>query len=307
MNKRKKKHPWLKFFGFVVLFFILVSGGLAYYVYHSLTSTVATMHTPINREISEKRAEPVSLQKQQPFSVLLLGVDEREGDRGRSDTMIVMAVNPNLNTTKLLSIPRDTRTDIIGKGTVDKINHAWAFGGPEMSMDTVEHFLDIPIDYYVKVNMESFKDIVDAVGGVTVENSSAFTTGNQSFPAGTLTLNGKEALSYSRERYSDPNGDFGRQERQRQIIQAVLQKGASISSVTNFSDILSALSKNIQTNLEFDQMVDIQANYRSATKSIVQSTIKETGEKINGVYYGIVDNTELQNVQNELKSHLEIK
>lgn len=307
MDKRKKKHPWLKFFGFVVLFFILVGGGLAYYVYHSLTSTVATMHTPINREISEKRVEPVSLQKQQPFSVLLLGVDEREGDRGRSDTMIVMAVNPNLNTTKLLSIPRDTRTDIIGKGTVDKINHAWAFGGAEMSMDTVEHFLDIPIDYYVKVNMESFKDIVDAVGGVTVENSAAFTTGDQKFPAGTLMLNGKEALSYSRERHSDPNGDFGRQERQRQIIQAVLQKGASISSVANFSDILSALSKNIQTNIEFDQMVDIQSNYRSATKSIVQSTIKETGQKINGVYYGIVDNTELQNVQNELKTQLEVE
>lgn len=88
--------------------------------------------------------------------------------------MIVLTVNPNDKSMQMVSIPRDTRTEIIGKGFDDKINHAYAFGGPEMSIATVENFLDIPIDYFVQVNMESFKDIVDAVGGVTVNNKLEF-------------------------------------------------------------------------------------------------------------------------------------
>ena len=133
------------------------------------------MHQPIEREKSEKRTEEITLTKQDPFSVLVLGVDEREGDSGRSDTMIVLTVNPNQNSIKMLSIPRDTRTEIVGHGTTDKINHAYAFGREEMSIATVEHLLDIPIDYYVKVNMEGFQDIVDAVGGIQVNNNLDFT------------------------------------------------------------------------------------------------------------------------------------
>src|SRR5690606_29205840 len=105
---------------------------------------------------------------------------------------------------KMVSIPRDTRTEIIGKGFQDKINHAYAFGGPEMAIDTVENFLDIPIDYFVQVNMESFKDIVDAVGGVTVNNSFSFNAGGYTFNEGQISLNGAEALAYSRMRYEDP-------------------------------------------------------------------------------------------------------
>ncbi|RKJ22727.1 LytR family transcriptional regulator, partial [Butyricicoccus sp. 1XD8-22] len=98
----------------------------------------------------------------------------RPGDRGRSDSIIVMTVNPKTESIDMLSIPRDTRVEIVGKGVDDKINHAYAFGGVEMSMNTVEKFLDIPIDYYIKLNMEGFKEIVDAVGGVDVNNDIDF-------------------------------------------------------------------------------------------------------------------------------------
>ena len=132
------------------------------------------MHQPIEREKSEKRTEEITLTKQDPFSVLMLGVDEREGDSGRSDTMIVLTVNPNQNSIKMLSIPRDTRTEIVGHGTTDKINHAYAFGGEKMSIATVENLLDIPIDYYVGSIWKDFKDIVDAVGGIQVNNNLDF-------------------------------------------------------------------------------------------------------------------------------------
>jgi polyisoprenyl-teichoic acid--peptidoglycan teichoic acid transferase len=306
-SQKKKKKTWLKVTGIILLILLLAGGAYAFTVYKSFKSAVDTMHEPIDREVSVKREEPIALEKKDPFSVLMMGVDERTGDKGRSDTIIVLTVNPNNNSVKMLSIPRDTRTEIIGKGKEDKINHAYAFGGVPMAMDTVENFLDIPIDYYIQINMEGFKDIVDAVGGVTVNNDLDFTYDGFHFTKGELTLNGEKALSYSRMRYEDPRGDFGRQTRQRQIIQGVINKGASLSSLTNFSDIFSALGNNVRTNLTFDQMFDIQKNYKSAGQNIQQMEIKSSGTKINNIYYGIVAAEEQQRVQNELKAQLELQ
>jgi polyisoprenyl-teichoic acid--peptidoglycan teichoic acid transferase len=108
-------------------------------------------------------------------------------------------------------------------------------------------------------------------------------------------------------RYEDPRGDFGRQSRQRQIINAVIQKGISLSSLTNFQDIFQALGKNIKTNLTFQQMVDIQKNYRDAGKNIEQMEIKETGTMINKIYYGLVSSEEKAKIQTELKTQLELQ
>ncbi|MBT2738104.1 LytR family transcriptional regulator [Bacillus sp. ISL-7] len=306
MKSNKKKRKWPKIVGMILLILLIAGGAYGFTVYKSFKGAVETMHQPIERQQSEKRQGPVTFNEKDPFSVLLLGVDKRKGDSGRSDSLIVLTVNPNNNSVKMLSIPRDTRTEIIGKGKEDKINHAYAFGGVPMAMDTVENFLDIPIDYYIQINMEGFKDIVDAVGGISVNNDLDFTYDGVHFTTGNLKLNGEKALSYSRMRYEDPRGDFGRQTRQRQIIQAVINEGASVSTLTNFSDIFTALGKNVKTNLTFDQMVDIQKNYKEAGKSIQQMEIKEQGTKINKIYYGLVSLAEKQRVQNELKAQLEL-
>jgi polyisoprenyl-teichoic acid--peptidoglycan teichoic acid transferase len=305
-TQRKKKKTWLRVTGIILLLVLTVGGAYGFTVYHSLKNAVETMHQPIEREQSEKRPEPIALNKKQPFSVLMMGVDERQGDKGRSDTMIVLTVNPNTQSVKMLSIPRDTRTEIVGKGKEDKINHAYAFGDVPMAMDTVEKSLDIPLDYYVKINMEGFEDIVDAVGGVVVQNDLDFTSDGYHFPKGEITLDGKKALSFSRMRYEDPRGDFGRQIRQRLIIQAIINKGVSLSSLTNFQDIFTALGDNVKTNLTFNEMVDIQKNYKDASHSVDQIEIKGSGTKINEIYYLIISPEEKQRVQNELKVHLEL-
>ncbi|UZM97995.1 LCP family protein [Lysinibacillus sp. MHQ-1] len=126
----------------------------------------------------------------------MLGVDERKDDSGRSDTMIVITVNPEKQTMKMLSIPRDTRTEIVGHDTVDKINHAYAFGGVPMAVDTVENFLNIPIDYYVFINMEGFLQIIDTLGGVTINNDMDLTYDEYHYPKGEITLDGNEALIF---------------------------------------------------------------------------------------------------------------
>jgi len=302
--KQKKKRKWLRITGIIFLLLLLSLGAYLFTVYRSLTTAVDTMHEPVQRV---REPKPVTFEKKEPFAVLMLGVDEREGDKGRSDTIIALAVNPEKNSIKMLSIPRDTRTEIVGRGTQDKINHAYAFGGVEMSMDTVEKFLDIPIEYYIKVNMEGFQEIVDSVGGITVNNEFAFSQDNYQFAEGTLNLNGEEALAYVRMRKQDPTGDFGRQKRQRQVIQGVISKGASLNSLTNFGDIFTALGNNVKTNITFDEMVDIQGNYRSAAGNIEQMKLDVTGSYIGGVSYQLVSAEEQQRVQNELREHLEIK
>ncbi|MEH7131447.1 LytR family transcriptional regulator [Neobacillus drentensis] len=304
MTTKKNNKKWFKITGIIFLIIFIAGGAYAYTVYKSFKTAVETIHRPIDRKQSEKREVPVAFKEKDPFSVLLLGVDQRGSDRGRSDSLIVLTVNPNNNSVKMLSIPRDTRTEIIGKGEDDKINHAYAFGGVPMAMNTVENFLDIPVDYYIQINMEGFKDIVDAVGGISVNNDLDFSYEGVHFTKGNLKLNGDKALKYSRMRYEDPRGDFGRQTRQRQIIQAVIHEGTSVSTLTNYSDIFTALGKNVKTNLTFDQMVDIQKNYKSAGTNIQQMEIEEQGTKINKIYYGLVSSEEEQRVQNELKAQL---
>ncbi|MBH9966605.1 LytR family transcriptional regulator [[Bacillus] enclensis] len=305
---KKKKRTWLRVTGIVLLLMVLGGGAYAYSVYHSLNSAVETMHEPIKRDKSDKRTEEVKFQERDPFSVLLMGVDERKNDKGRSDTMIVLTVNPDTKSVKMLSIPRDTLTDIVGHGTRDKINHAYAFGGVEMAMDTVEEMLDIPIDYYVQINMEGFEDIVNAVGGITVNNDLSFDAGGYSFPEGQVDLNGKKALAYTRMRYDDPRGDFGRQIRQRQIIQGIISEGASVKSLWKFDDIFDALGSNVKTNIEFKEMVDIQKHYKDASNDIEQIKIEAgSSTRIDNIYYYVIPEEEIARLQNLLKEHLELE
>lgn len=304
--KRRKKKRWLRWIGGIAAVLLVGAGIFAYSIYHNVKQTAKQMYENVDWK-SEKRDEEVSVKEKTPISILLIGVDERKGDKGRADSLIVMTVNPKKKSVEMVSVPRDTRTKIVGRGTQDKINHSYAFGGVEMTMATVEHFLDIPIDYYIKVNMESFRDIVDAVGGVTVDNPFAFTYEGTHFPKGKITLDGEKALKYSRMRYDDPRGDFGRQDRQKQIIEAIIEKGASFSSLANYDDVLAAIGKNIKTNLTFDEMKEIQANYKEARRHIEQLHITGKGKMIDGTYYLLVPEEERLAVSNKLKEHLELK
>lgn len=264
------------------------------------------MHEPIKREVSDKRNNKLDVEKQHPFSVLMLGVDQRENDSGRSDTMIVATVNPKKESVEMVSIPRDTRVEIVGKGTEDKINHAFAFGGTETAIKTVEEFLEIPIDYVVNINMEGFKDIVDAVGGITVNNDLDFSYEGHHFKKGEITLNGEEALAYVRMRKEDPRGDFGRQIRQRQAIEGIVKKAMSFSSITRYQDIFDAVGNNVKTNMTLSDIMNIQKNYKAASQEIIQHEIEGEGTKIDDIYYFIPDEANIEELRDTLKKHLEL-
>ncbi|WP_274309526.1 LCP family protein [Solibacillus daqui] len=300
-----KKWKWAVGIAFVICIASLI---VVINVYGDIKSTANEMYAPINNEVSVIRPQPVDItSKKEPFSVLVLGVDEREDDTGRSDTMIVLTVNPTLQTTKMLSIPRDTYTEIIGKSYKDKINHAYAFGGVEMSMKTVENLLAIPIDYVAKVNMESFVDIVDIVGGITVDNTLDFQYDGEHFSTGELKLDGEKALKYVRMRYEDPAGDFGRQNRQKQVIQGVLKESLSLNTLWNYKSIFKTLEKNVELNVAFEDLLNIRKNYGDSFKTIEQLYFKEgTGTMMNEIYYYVPNEAELLDIQNMLKDHMEM-
>ncbi|MFD3446614.1 LytR family transcriptional regulator [Microbacteriaceae bacterium 4G12] len=287
---------------------LVIGGGVyAYNIYSSVSKTLNKVHQPLDRDSSPLRTEDINLKKEHPISILILGADERPGDQGRSDSLMVMTLNPTSKSMKIVSIPRDTYTEIVGKGKKDKINHAYAFGGVNMSVSTVEKFLNIPIDYYIEVNMEGFKDIVDAVSGVDVNNDLEFTEGGVHFAKGNIHLDGTKALAYTRMRKQDARGDFGRQMRQRQVMQAVIKKGANFSSLTNYGSILTAIQKNVKTNLTQDDMINIQKKYADAQQSTEEIQIPGDGRMMDGIWYYFVPNQAREELSQKLRQHLELK
>src|SRR5699024_729087 len=152
-------------------------------------------------------------------------------------------------------------------------NHAYAYGGVELSMDAVEKLLDIPIDHYVSINMQGLRDLIDAVGGIDVENEIDFTLEGVHVPKGKITLNGKTGLAYARMRKEDPEGDIGRQRRQREVVTKIVNKVLSMSGVSNYKSILKAVEKNSQTDLTWNDMLDVAKNYYPAFDHIKQKQL----------------------------------
>ncbi|BCD26135.1 membrane-bound transcriptional regulator LytR [Bacillus cereus] len=287
---------------------LVIAGGVyAYTVYSNVSNTLNTVHKPLDRDKSDKRDKKVEISDNKPISILLMGVDQEDNGTGRSDSLMLFTLNPQKKSMKITSIPRDSYTEIVGKGKKDKINHAYAFGGIDMSVKTVENFLNVPVDHYIEVNMAGFRDIVDAVGGVDVNNDLEFTSRDQHFAKGNIHLNGETALKYTRMRYEDPRGDFGRQMRQRQVIQAVIKKGASVSSLASYGDVLKAIEKNVKTSLTQDQMFDIQKNYKDCMENSEEIQIPGDGHKAaDGIWYYYVPDAAKQDITNKLRAHLEV-
>lgn len=314
-RKRKKSVGKIVFSVFLLLFTIVGAIGayFAWQVYTDLRSTTDDMYEEVEaqEQHTSRQERPLSVDDgEDPFSVLVMGVDTGEYGRistGRTDTMMLLTVNPNTDSTSIVSIPRDTYTEIVGRGVMDKINHAYAFGGTTMAVNTVQNLFDIPVDYYVSVNMESMQQIVDAVGGITVHPPLNFSQGGYQFVEGQAThMDGSKALEYSRMRSSDPEGDYGRQFRQRQVLEGTMKRIASLDTIMNYRNILGTLSTNMRTNMSFDDMVDMFNNYRSSASNVDQVQLSGSGQMQNGVYYEMIPEEELSRVKTHLRNELEL-
>jgi len=292
---------------------LLLIGIYVTYIAYQAVKAARDSYTELDRgTTSNLRNEAVKFGKE-PVSILLLGIENYAtgGSGGRADSIIVATFNPNLESVKLLSIPRDTRVYIPSKDKEDKINHSYN-DGTESTIDTVENFLSIPIDYYATVDFDGFKGIIDEIGGINVEVPFDFWEYSDSenrekiyFTKGMSHLNGEEALAYVRMRKRDPKGDFGRGDRQKQVIQASIDSLLSPSNILKFDNIFSHVGDNIQTNLKISDCLSFITNFSSfSSENITNLSLKGSGTRIKNIYYFIPEETSISQVKQELKDHL---
>ncbi|WP_191560049.1 LCP family protein [Metabacillus idriensis] len=315
IRKKKKNKKRRRIFFILIPLLLIFFSIVGYGAYLALK--VANVSSESQKDLergskSEMRDEAVDPTKDN-FSVLFIGVDEREGEtNSRSDALILVTFNKEDKTVKMVSIPRDSRVKIPGRAKKDKITHAHAFGGVDLTVATVEELLDVPVDYYTKLNFSAFMDIVDALGGITVNSSIAFTEqdsndqrGKISISKGEQTLDGEEALAYVRMRKKDPTGDIGRGERQKEVIKAIINKSASLSSITKYDDLIDSIGDNLTTNFSIGNILALQ-KYSGSLNSIESIPIEGYDDPYNGVYYYHLEEESLEEVTDELKSHLNI-
>ncbi|MGH2312643.1 biofilm formation/cell division transcriptional regulator BrpA [Streptococcus uberis] len=311
---------------FLMLSAIILTSVLALAVYATSAYTFSTGElSKTFKDFGTPGSKSTAISQTKPFSILLMGVDTGSSERkskweGNSDSMILVTINPKTKKTTMTSLERDILISLTGPSSNDmngaeaKLNAAYAAGGAEMAIMTVQDLLNIKIDNYVRINMQGLVDLVDAVGGITVTNEFDFPISiadnepeyQAKVEPGTHKINGEQALVYARMRYDDPEGDYGRQKRQRIVIQKVLQKILALNSVTSYRKILQAVSNNMQTNIEISSStIPKLLGYADALKSIKSYQLKGEGETLaDGGSYQIVTEEHLLEVQNRIRKQL---
>ncbi|MDP4096437.1 LCP family protein [Paenibacillus sp. P96] len=322
-RKKKKRNGW--WIGLLIL--ILLAGG-AYLLRKPLTALAfdwfisPTLESKLQQSYQPREGgnmpapEPVVYQDK-PFSVLLLGSDKRpyEKTRGRSDTIMFAAVRPKESRVLLISVPRDTYVQVIGRDAdhdgaddYDKLTHAFAYGGEEMSINTVENFLDHDIDYYATINFQAIQDVVNAVGGVSlpiVEDMENKNPAHVKFKieGGKPVYNGEEAMYYVRYR---EDSDFNRTKRQQIFLNALADKVLTINGITQIPELLDIMGQNFQTDMQPSFIVDLGKQVLTQSKPQISSfTIMGEGLKINGTYYDQADEEDLEYAQSLIENWMD--
>lgn len=305
-----------------------------------MSTKEAAKKTYQSANIKKSRDVSELLSQGKPFTVLLLGTDTgaigREFANPRTDTMMLVTINPEKKKTTIVSIPRDQATAVVGAEEYfpSKLNAAYVYGGAGATIKTVQEWLNVPIDYYGVVNMGAMEKIIDQLGGVTVKSPLtfeynpddevvgqvayySFTEGSDEYtfyPDGPGTagqtskvMDGKAALAFSRMRKVDPMGDYGRQQRQQLVVQAVVDKAKAHPTKLVNKKFLNLLSDNIQTDLTFDDLLTIVGKYAGAANKVVRDHAQGTSVGFAGQSFEYVDNDERQRITDLLRKSLGLK
>ncbi|MBM6832917.1 LCP family protein [Megamonas hypermegale] len=262
-KKYVKKKNYNRLIALIIILVALI-GGLIYYLYTN---------------DNEDAAPTVTTQQSNAINIMIMGVDRRADDVGRSDTLMVLTYNPADKKASLLSLPRDTRVHI-EKNDYDKINHAYAYGGHELTKKTVEAFLNVPVDYYVMIDVHAFEKIIDAVGGVDIDVEKRMYYEDPWDDDGGLVIDlypgkqhmdGKTAIQYVR--YRDGEGDIGRITRQQKFIKAFMSQIISPSILPKLPEIIQNISSAIQTDMPIDKMISLMTDLPTVQQNGLNSTM----------------------------------
>ena len=236
---------------------MVLSGSYASLLESVDSNYASNLKTIYTYKIKKKNSNSAKQVDSKVFNIYISGIDTYGSIStvSRSDVNIIMTVNMNTHKILLTTTPRDAYVKIPGGGAdqYDKLTHAGIYG-VETSEQTLENLYGIKIDYYARINFTSFLKLIDQLGGVTVHNDQAFTSlhGKFDFPVGDIQMNSEQALGFVRERYSLDGGDNDRGKNQEKVISAIVNKLASLKSVSNFTSIINNLQDSVQTNMSLD-------------------------------------------------------
>lgn len=324
-TRKNQKKSFKKRILYILLTGLLLALGVSGYLFSQVYNAANNSYEGLERtgDKSALRKETVTI-GDDPISILLLGVEDYSsgGKNGRADTQIVVTLNPDTEKMTMTTINRDTRVELNKVGQyngIHKINAAYTFGeiteygGNKLAVETVEALLGIPIDKYIAVNFEGFKDIVDVLGGVSLDIKEGFWEKNIYnnneriyFESGPTVLNGEEALAFVRMRKRDVNAIYPREERQRQFIRATIDEAVSADTIFKVDDISSVLGENIETNLKPKEIYTLQKAYSSIRSDSIETLeIKGVATAENNWLF-IPNENSLQQVTSRLQKELQI-
>lgn len=307
---KPRKH---KYFTALIFVIVVLLGTFFLYLGH-IYRDAQKMTTKIysSSNITKARDTQSLLKAGKPISILLMGTDTGAVGRnfkGRTDTMIVLTLNPQKNKMTIVSLPRDALVAVTGykKYYPSKLNSAYDYGGSGTTIKTVQNYLNIPIDFYATINMGGLENMVNAVGGITVKPLLTFSYGGHSFVKNKTTkMNGSTALAYVRMRHSDPLGDYGRQQRQRQVLTKVAQNGTKLKSLMT-ERFFKEIKKQLKTDITFNDMLLLALKYRGTTRNITSDHLQGEADLISGISFESVPATEKQRITNLIRSSLNLE
>lgn len=257
----------------------------------------------LGHELGEGNVIEQTVENELLFLVLGMDSDDFSGhttERNRTDTMILAKVNFETGKVDILSIPRDSR--VLVDGRYDKINHAHHFGGLKLAMKTTRDFLNLDIDYYVKVNFFSVKDIVDALGGVEVDVPVKVDVNEDDvhLEPGLQVLNGKQALQFARFRAGYVDGDLGRVKAQQLLVKALLKELVKPQNLVKMPQILEVVKKTVSTNIPFSTIVKLAAKVNNlGPEKMTSRIVPGEGRYIGDVSYYVPDKMALRQIINK--------
>ncbi|EGQ2954339.1 LCP family protein [Staphylococcus pseudintermedius] len=306
----------LKFLLYLLaLMLIIVPTIFAFTLFNSSKNAFDDSFSQSDQRQSQLRDSKVNAAKQ-PISILFLGIDDsstrrqngQNAENARTDAMILSTMNPDKHQIRLVSIPRDTLSYIPEVGYYDKITHAHAYGGPEASMRTVEANLNVPVDYYVRINMEAFAKTVDELGGIEYDvpydlnEPNTMDKGRIKLKKGKQQLNGDEVLAVTRTRKQD--SDLKRGQRQMEVLKILFKKAQDTKSLHKLDDIIEIVGKNSKHNLSYSEIKALATNYLANDVDIQSQQLKGENELLNGIYYINPDVDNLIETSNTLRKDL---
>ncbi|WP_144510124.1 LCP family protein [Bacillus sp. FJAT-22090] len=320
-TKRKSKKKKKILYILLVLSMVLLSGVVVFATNLSLEAKRAAskMYVPLEGDKEESTNTDSITDVDSPFTMLLAGIERKEEEKyGRSDMLLIATINPKTQKISMVSIPRDTIVDIEEIGMKDKINHAYSHGGMKYTINTLEKLLEIPIDYYVSTDFQGFENIVDTVGGVnvdvpfTVDIQLADTLKWKTYTKGPMLLQGNEALAYVRMRKRDTEGDRGRNTRQKQVIQDIINKATSLNNITKIDDMIKDVGENVQTNIPSSKYLGFMKMYQKMKANpIEQLQLVGEDKKVyseierKDIWYFFPDEDSLKELKDSLKLKLD--